>query len=565
MHNTFSILTALFLSLFIIPSVYATPQVLTSVSDNSVVVGDIFTLSIEIDDNDSDYQLDTRPLENDFTVQRPSKSQRTEYINGSFSQQTAWRIRLQAKRSGEITIPALKIGPVSSEEVKLTVSPISETATSSRDYLVFMENSIDKNSLYIGQPIIFTTKIFISQATDNLQLIAPSLSGATIEVYGQDQESQSIRNGIRYKSITRQFQISPKQAGKFTISSPLLTGDIRKVVKINEWQNKVMGEPINIRGESLALEVKAKPADFVGEWLVSEDVRLIENINLTEQTFHVGDPITRHVSLLVAAMSKDNMPTIDFNYSKSLRFYPDQDELNEGQVEGKLYAQRVMRHAIIADQAGELILPEIKISWWNSATDKQQFTTLPAQRLTILATELEAQNTDKNLPALDYQPAEKVIVDNVNVDNKRLIYWQLSSAVLLLILVFFTLYHFSYRRQQINKVKNKKTTKILINRENIDLDNALQQHNAQRVYKALLAYLQIDYHNLKSLSQIGDYINCSDEDKKKLLDEIKILEKACSDKKQNWHSKQLQLLIEKNIYFSQSKSIIEVMNLNPLH
>jgi hypothetical protein len=560
MRSKFSIFTTLLLSLLLNTALYAAPQVLTSVSDNTVVIGDTFILSIEIDDSDSDYQLDTRPLENDFTVFRPSKSQRTEYINGSLTRQTNWTIRLQAKHTGEITIPALKIGPVSSEQIKLTVSPLSETTSTSRDDLIFMENSIDKNNLYIGQPLILTTKIFISQATDNLQLLAPSLTDATIEVYAKDQDGQTIRNGIRYKTITRQFQITPKQAGKFTISSPLLSGDIRKVVAVSDWQNKVLAQPINIRGESLTLEVKAKPEDFIGEWLVSDDVHLIENVNLTEQIFHVGDPITRSVSLLVAAMNKDKLPTVDFNYPKSLRFYPDQDELSEGQVDGKLYAQRNMRHAIIADQAGQLILPEIIIPWWNSTTDKQQFATLPEQTITILAVELDNENIDTSLIELDVRQQEEVVVS-----NNSLIYWQIFSVLLLFILVFFIFYHLSYRRQQMNKVIKEIKQPPVANQAYSELNSALQKNDAPLVYKKLLAYLQGDYHNLKSLSQLGDYINLSDQDKKQLLDEIISLGKACCDKKQIWNAEQLQELIEKHLYFPQTKNIINVMELNPSH
>jgi hypothetical protein len=553
MRSTFLFFTALFLSLFINSTVYAAPQVLTSVSDNSVVIGDIFTLSIEIDDSDSDYQLDTRLLENDFTVYRPSKSQRTEYINGSLTRQTNWTIRLQAKHSGEIIIPALNIGPVSSEQIKITVSPTSEAESNSSDEQIFIENSIDKNSLYIGQSLILTAKIFISQATDNLQLIAPRLTDASIEVYGQDNESQTIRNGIRYKVITRQFKITPSQAGKQTLNSPLLSGDIRKVVKVSDWQNKVLAQPINIRGESLALEIKAKPTSFIGEWLVSEDVRLIENVDLTEQIFHVGDPITRNISLLVAAMDKNKLPIIDFNYSKELRFYPDQDELSEGKIEEKLYAQRIMRHAIIADQAGELILPEIKVAWWNSITDQQQFTTLPAQKLAILATNVEEKKTEAK-----FQPVEKVIVN-----NNGLIYWQISNALVLLILVLFVLYHLSYRRQQKNNEEKKIPITTVSEQAYIKLNNALQQSNPALVYKTLLTYLQTDYHQLKSLSQLGEFINLSDTDKKQLIDEITTLEKACSDKKQNWDSEQLHKSIKKHLYLAQSKSTVNIMKLNP--
>jgi len=559
MRIKFSIIIALLAGFFYSQQLLAAPQVLTSVSNNQVALGDIFILNIEIDDSDSDYQLDTGPLEKEFSVSRPSKNQRSTYINGNFSQHTQWQIRLQAKRTGDLTIPVLKIGPLSTEEIKLSVTPASKQATNTADNLVFMENSINKTSLYIGQPLIFTTRIYIAQATENMTLSGPKLKDARIEVYGQDKNEEAIRDGVRYKVITREFQIITDKAGDFNINSPLLSGELRKVVNLSNRQNQVIGVPINVRGDSLKIQVKGKPADFQGEWLISEDVRLLENNPLTQQDFHVGDPITRNITLQIASINKDKLPTIAFNYPKGLRFYPDQDEIKEGQANGLLYSQRTMRHAIIPDQAGELTLPEIKIAWWNSLTDKQEFAVLPAQTLTILAAEKQPQSLGNERDNISQLPAETTLV----IDNKNLIYWQITTALLLLGLITLLLYHLSYRRRHPALRQQKVHSIPVANQAYLNLQDALQQNNAPLVYQNLLTFLHREKYNIKSLSQITEFIFLPEKDEKQFSEEIKILEKACSSAVKHWDATKLSSLIDK--YLRQTTALRKktIMDLNP--
>jgi len=559
MRIKFSIIIALFAGFFYSQLLSAAPQVLTSVSNNQVSIGDIFILNIEIDDSDSDYQLDTRPLEKDFTVFRPSKSQRSTYINGNFTQHTQWQIRLQAKKSGDLTIPVLKIGQLSTRAIQITVTPASQQATKTADNMVFMENSINKTSLYIGQPLIFTTRIYIAQATENMSLSGPELKDASIEVYGQDKNEEAIRDGIRYKMITRQFQITADKAGNYMINSPLLSGDLRKVVNLNNGQNQVIGVPINVRGDSLQIQVKEKPADYQGEWLISEDVRLLENTPLTQQSFHVGDPITRNITLQIASIKKDKLPTIAFNYPKGLRFYPDQDEIKEGQANGLLYSQRTMRHAIIPDQAGELTLPEIKIAWWNSLTDKQEYAVLPAQILTILAAEKKPSSLEKEQENVSQTPA----ATRVLIDNGHLIYWQIITALLLLGLITLLLYHLSYRRQHAALTQLKVHSMPAANQAYLNLQDALQQNNAPLVYQNLLTFLHGEKYNLKSLSQLTEFILLPKEDEKQFLEEIKTLEKACCGTVNNWDATQLSSLIDKYLRQTTALRGKSIMDLNP--
>ncbi|WP_413701664.1 BatD family protein [Psychromonas sp. KJ10-10] len=174
MKNTFSLLALLLTTLLMSLPVHSAIQASASVSDTNIILGDIFILTVSINDNDDDYQLDTRPLEKDFTVYLPSQSKRSEFINGSFSQRTEWRVRLQAQKEGTFTIPSFKIGDYLTEPIEIKVSELSQANMTTQDD-IFIENSINKDSVYIGQSFIFTTKLYISKNSNDLDLKAPTL------------------------------------------------------------------------------------------------------------------------------------------------------------------------------------------------------------------------------------------------------------------------------------------------------------------------------------------------------------------------------------------------------
>ena len=559
MKNTFSFLSLFLVALLTSFPVLSAVQVSATVSDNNVVVGDLFILTVSINDNDDDYRLDTRSLEHDFTVYRPSQSQSSEYVNGNFSQKTQWKVRLQAKQTGQYVIPALKIGDHSTKPINIKVTKVAHKTQNSsvKDSVIFIENSINKDNVYVGQSFVFTTKLYISKNTNELDLNAPHFEGAENSVLGQDKTSQTVRNGIRYNTITRQYKMIATQAGKFEIDSPLLSGSVRKVVAVSEWQNRVIAEPINIRGESLNINVQAIPDNYKGDWIVSDNLRLIEDNDLSAQSYKVGEPITRSITLQIASMDKDKLPNINLNYPKSLRVYPDQDQLEEGQANGLNYAIRIIRHAIIADKAGSLILPEITLNWFNSQTNKQQTATLPAQELTILAADKQADISPTIQPTTQ-QPQPAIIVD-----NSALIYWQIAVALLTIILLFMVFYHLSYRRSVATSKQDKKVKVAPLNHFYLTLQSNFNKSTASECYSALLNYAQSQYPSLRSLNQLAQKTTLNETEQALLSDQIQYLQLCCSDPSIQWNASKLAELIKKHELTKQSPVKSDPMKINP--
>ena len=562
---------------FSMPAISET-QATASVNSNNVFLGDTFMLTVEVNDTGSEYQLDTSTLDKDFSVGRASRSQQTSYINGEFTQQITWTLPIQAKKLGTSTIPPLQIGDVSTQAITVEVNKPGKQQQSTADDTIFIENTINKNNVYIDQPIILETKIYVAENISNADVQPPVLEGASIEKVILDQsQSQIVRNGLRYQVFTYQYTITPSTSGEATINSPLLTGTVQKIQQVNNFQHRRVSQAVNIRGNNLALSVKNMPDNFQGDWLISEDVRLIENNDLHDKEYFVGDPITRSISLQVASIALDKIPEIQLNYDSSLRYYPDQDDLKQGTINGTLYSQRTITHAIIANKSGQLILPEIKIAWWNSKTEKQEFATLPAQTLMIKpaltnntandSSDINSNNinssTDQLALTAAAQQKKNNAQNNVNDDQStQLIIWQISTLVLLLLLILLSFYH-------LNVVKNNKVIMQkpkLANSQGQQykaLLSALKQAKPNDVYASLLRYFQTQQPNIKLLQQISSFTGLSEDHKQQLQENLQQLELACSEKPHHWDAEKLLILIKLHHQVTSQSDLNHINNINP--
>lgn len=550
-------LSVLAILLTISNPVLANTQAIASVSSNSILLGDIFILNVEVNDTGSEYQLDSSVLANDFSVSRPSRNQQSSYINGKSSKKTQWTVRLQAKKIGTFTIPALKLGDLFTAAIEIEVKQPGDQPNSAENAPIFIENSINKSRVYINQSFVLTSKIYISENINNGDIQPPVLSGASIELSGDKQQNKSVRNGILYQVLSYQYLITPSQSGEVKITSPLLVGSVRKTIAVSEWQNKIIASPINIRGNNLNLTVKSIPTDFQGDWLISEDVRLLENNNLQQEEFHVGDPITRSISLQIASVPLDKMPNIPLNYDNSLRYYPDKDELKQGQIDNLLYSERTITHAIIAKKSGELILPEIKIAWWNSVTEKQQFTTLPAQTLNIKAALKE--ETAQSFPI----PSQPAISQTENFGHDlsgQLLAWKISTFSLLLALLLLLFYHF---RSKPKTLRNEIQNTDINNHTYLLLLSALQKAQPATVYACLLRYLQSQQAHITQLQQFLTLTDLSQDNKQQLAANLQQLELACAGQPHHWEAKKLIELVKQHQQLKNLNASESLLTLNP--
>lgn len=459
-----------------------------SVSQNPVYVGEIFTLQVEADESLDPDELSTKALEPYFDVFQPSVSRQKNFINGEFSSSTRWSISLMAKQAGQVLIPPLTVAGQTTLPIKLTVLSENQQPDQQKNQDVFIEASLDQNNIYVGQQIIYTLDLYIGAMLENASLSNPELVQADVVQMGQDAKEVVVKNGMKYQKITRKFAITPNQSGDLTIAGPKLTGELYKTVSQSGYRPRTVRQVLDIQADDIKLTVKDKPAIFTGkQWLVSDEVMLSEELQDNVITLTVGQPVTRTFTLIAANTSEKSLPKLTFDYPNTVRVYPDKDEVSGFIHQGTAFAQRISSHAIIAEQAGELILPEVVIPWWNSQTDQLEYAKVPARKLKVVA---NSETPEVALP--EVTPSPTTVVNDAG-------FWPYLT-LLFAIAWFITL--LLYLRKPSYPVAKNDITKTASSDPYKQLLAAAKANNSQAAWQGLVEWSNSQWPEIKSVSQI---------------------------------------------------------------
>ncbi|MCW8107778.1 BatD family protein [Alteromonas ponticola] len=366
-------------------------KVEASVDKNPVMMDEAFVLSITAYGDAKREAFDSSPLLKDFVVGRTSVSSKTSIINFDTTRTTTWSTTLFPRAKGTFTIPSFTIEGKQSNPIDIEVVAVKQNDKQpARDYYVTTE--VDANSVYLQQQIRYTVKLFFATNIERGSLDAPQLAKAQIKQLGEDKQYTDIINGRRYQIIERTFAVIPQQSGDFTIRGPVFSGEVLASSSSQRFGFFNRTQEVNRIGPDIDISVKAKPEGIDYHWLPSEFVRLDEEWQ--SEKFVVGEPITRTVSLTAIGVVEEQLPELPQLYPPHFKRYPDQAVTATVDKNETLIAQRKESLAVIPTQAGDFVLPEITVPWFNVLTEKTEYATLPARTITVQpASDIALANT----------------------------------------------------------------------------------------------------------------------------------------------------------------------------
>ena len=91
------------------------------------VVGIDETITLNIQSKNGSGSLDLDVLKKDFQIMGQSQSQNYSFINGHASSTKTWTITLLPRSTGELTIPAIKVGNEQTKQIPLVIQKQSTT------------------------------------------------------------------------------------------------------------------------------------------------------------------------------------------------------------------------------------------------------------------------------------------------------------------------------------------------------------------------------------------------------------------------------------------------------
>ena len=362
-------------------------SVTATVDKNPVMLDEAITLTVTAEGDAEREAFDSSVLLSDFVVGRTSVSSQTSIINFDTRRTTTWSTTLFPRKVGTFTIPAFTIEGQKSAPVEVRVIPVQQGDNApARDYYVSTE--VNNDSVYLQQQLRYTVKLYLSSQIERGSLQAPELENAQIQQLGDDKQYTELVNGRRYQVVERNFAVLPQQSGTFTIRGPVFSGEV-----IAPNTNQRFGffnrtQTINRVGPDVQVEVKPIPAEVDYHWLPSDFVQLDEEWQ--SDTFTVGEPVTRTLTLTAVGVVEEQLPEIEQIYPPDFKLYPDQANSASAEKDNRLIVQRTESVAMIPTKAGSYIIPEVRVPWFNVSTGKTEYAKLPSRTVNVIAAAVAA-------------------------------------------------------------------------------------------------------------------------------------------------------------------------------
>ena len=520
--------SGLVLVLIMLANVHSTwgQTVRAYVDRNPISMDETVRLVVEMQGQASGDSPDLSALKNDFDVLGTSQNSQTSIINGQTSMSTQWVSTLAPKRAGKVTIPPINVGGRASEPLVLMVQQQTqgEQGTAGKD--IFLEATVQPEKPYVQSQIVYTLRLFHAVPLREGQIEDPKISQAVVERIGEDRSFDTIRDGRRFQVIERRYLVVPQASGSLKIPSVLFSGRVpdgrgRRSLFDDMFGNRpgVFGGSfqstrlVRARSPEFTLKVREIPAEMRNDtWLPARELTLAETWSPDDTKFQVGDPMTRTVTIHAKGLTGEQLPEIPLHEIPHLKIYPDQATSTTNFDGTWAVGTREQKLALVPTQPGQMILPEIRIRWWNLETHRPEEAVLPARSLTILGTgssfsesptpfgEVKGQQSDTTPPSSIIMADSTLQKNNNNSLPSSLLTQGPLLAGLFLVMWVLTIIGWWYDRKRryshfntLNGQEEEQTQRSL-RAERESVRKASLANSPKRTREALLKWASVKWH-----------------------------------------------------------------------
>ncbi|MFJ4193040.1 BatD family protein [Pseudomonas sp. NPDC089534] len=414
--------TALLLPLLICTAPAQAAELTASVDRSRLNSGETVELTLESNDVTQFGKPDLTPLEPLFEVRGTRQVNQLNTLNGDNRATTRWIVTLLPKNNGSVVIPPLQLGDAQSQPITVQVVESDARESANAQDPVFIEASLDQNSVYVQAQAVLTVRIYHSVSLyDDSSLTPLQIADARIEQLGDTRTYEKDINGVRHGVIEMRYAIYPQHSGLLTIAPQTFSATLVDTRPAGDAaQGPKPGKLMRISSEGMALTVKPKPITYPVDapWLPARSLTLSESWNPEPDHLQVGDSLTRSLTLKAEGLASSQLPALPATEANGLRRYPDQPVLNNQSGDRGLTGSREEREALVPSRSGAIELPTVDVVWWNTFEDHLEHSSLPARTLQVASNPSLQVDTPAGTQPLGA------------AESETLWWWKLSTLIL---------------------------------------------------------------------------------------------------------------------------------------
>ncbi len=394
------------------------------------MVGETVVLTLETSDPQQSLDGDFSVLADDFHVLGQQSESQVSVVNGQQTARIRLLVTLEPKHDGRLEIPPLRIDGQQTRPLVLNVRPAPQLAPGATEP-VFIETEYQPAAghIWVHSQINLVIRLFYEFRLSEGSMSEPQPEHASLQLLNE-RPYQAQRNNTRYWVLERRYALFPERSGELVIPAVEFTGRINERPAQGSLWNTNRGRRIRVEGETLTLAVKPKPTAYPDSpWLPARAFEVQQSIIIPDGGLKVGEPVTRTVSMDVVGLDSSMLPELTWPELENARVYPDSPETITRNDGSWLTSRSQSRFAVVPEQAGELVLPELRINWWDTVNAKVQQAVIPAEVVNVLPSANVALEASQPVASLQPPAAGTGVPSNVVREVTDSGSWPLVTAV----------------------------------------------------------------------------------------------------------------------------------------
>ncbi len=355
---------------------------------------------------------DLAPLEEDFEILGTQQSHRLSIVNGRREASVDWTVTLLPRATGDVVVPAIHAGSLSSEPLRLRVAEAGPPPSRADAPDLFVESSVDRDAPYVQGEVRYSVKVYDGIGIRGGGLSEPHVDNARVTPMGEGRTYEETVHGRRYRVHEREYSITPQTSGVLVVAPVTLEAriddpDARRRSPFDEFfggsdpfagmfgrsgfGSSLLddmfnpGRKVRVRSNPVELDVRARPdAADEGWFLPARHVELAETFEPATPSFRVGEAVKRTVVLRALGASAEQLPAFEIPSVSGVRQYDEGSRDGSLPTDDGIVSVREQTVALVPSQPGRATLPAVEVSWWDAEAEEGRTASLPAREIEIL-------------------------------------------------------------------------------------------------------------------------------------------------------------------------------------
>lgn len=361
----------------------ATAEIRTILEPRLIDEMETVRLTLRVAGTSPDTQPDFSPLEQDFELLGTQTSSRISSINGRTSAVVEYQINLRPRRTGEIQLPRIQVGNDYSEELTLAVRPLDPGVREAIERMIFFESELTIDPVYVQAQTVLIRRLYYSNGVQIYSDLpgAPEVADAVVLQLGDSRSDRVVRDGRRYGVIEQRFAIFPETSGQLTIPSISVTSSVRL-----QSGGRTRRSGIRVSTEELNIAVLPIPPQYpAGEpWLPAESVAIDAQWSPESSDYEIGEPVSLQLRAVAVGNVGSAIPPLQPGVSEpAFKVYPEAASLEDNTSDEHVIGQRDQSFALIPAQPGEVSIPAVSLTWWDTLANQLRVSEIPSASVTL--------------------------------------------------------------------------------------------------------------------------------------------------------------------------------------